>query len=156
MSLIVGACAAGTNPEVEEALAEEAARAAITARSTAFADAFRTGDVATLMATVTDDIILGGSWGRNTGRVGAEEFWGGFFGAGRVTSLDLRLDPLLIDDDMAIETGEYDETIVMGDDPPMNVTGNYVMVWSRGADGEWRIQRFIAADMMMAEQDGAT
>ena len=151
LSLIVGACAAGTNPEVEEALAEEAARAAITARSTAFADAFRSADVPTLMATSTDDIIFAGSWGRSDGRAEAEEFWQDFFGTSRVVSLELTIDPLLISGDMAIETGDYAETIVMGDDPPLDISGTYIMVWRRGADDEWRIQRFITSDLMTAE-----
>jgi ketosteroid isomerase-like protein len=151
LSLIGGACAAEMNPEVAQAAADEAARAQITARSAAFADAFRSGDVATLVATSTDDIIVAGSWGRDVGLAEAEEFWRGFFDTSRVVSLELTIDPLLISGDMAIETGDYAETIVMGDDPPLDITGTYIMVWRRGAGDEWRIQRFIAADLMTAE-----
>lgn len=152
ISILTAACAAGTNPDVAASEAEEAARAAITTETQAFAQAFRDGDVAALMSRMTDDAVVTTVQGDLRGRSAVEAFYRDFFATGSVTSLQVTSEPLQIDGDLAIEAGNYEETIVMAGAEPMDVSGSYLMVWQRQPDGAWRIQRFIGVDRMGAEQ----
>ena len=150
--ILTAACAAGTNPDVAAREAEEAARAAITVETQAFAQAFRDGDVPALMSRMTDDAVVTTVQGDLRGRTAVEAFYSDFFSTGgSVASLQVTSEPLQIDGDLAIEAGTYEETIVMAGAEPMDVSGSYLMVWKRQPDGAWRIQRFIGVDRMPAE-----
>lgn len=151
ISILAAACAAGTNPDVAASEAEEAARAAITAETQAFAQAFRDGDVETLLAKMTDDAVVTTVQGDLRGRAAVEKFYRDFFATGSVTSLQLTTEPLQIDGGLAIEAGGYEETIVISGAAPMDVSGSYLMVWERQPDDAWRIRRFIGVDRVAAE-----
>ena len=151
ISILTVACAAGTNPDVAASEAEEAARAAITAESQAFAQAFRDGDVTTLVSKMTEDVVVTSVQGNLRGRAAVETFYRDFFATGSVTSLELTTEPLRIDGGIAIEAGEYEETLLISGADPMDVSGSYLMVWERQPDDAWRIRRFIGVDRVAAE-----
>lgn len=145
LSILTVACAAGTNPDVAAREAEEAARAAITAETQAFAQAFRDGDVETILSKMTDDAVITTVQGDVRGRAALQKFYTDFYAAGSVTSLRVTPEPLQIDGDLAIEAGGYEETIVMSGQT-IDVSGSYLMVWQRQPDGAWRISRFLGVD----------
>lgn len=145
ISILTVACAAGTNPDVAASEAEEAARAAITAESQAFAQAFRDGDVEAILSKMTADAVITTVQGDVRGRAALDEFYRAFYAAGSVASLQLTTEPLQIDGGLAVEAGGYEETIVLSGQP-MDVSGSYVIVWQRQPDGAWRISRFLGVD----------
>ena len=151
VSILTLACGAGPNPDVATSDADEAARAAITAASQAFAQAFRDGDVTALMSRMTDDAVVSLPQGDLRGRSGVEAFYRDFFSTGSVTSLRVTPEPLQIDGSLAVETGTYEETIAIAGAEPTDVSGSYLMVWQRQPDGAWRIQRFMGVDRVTAE-----
>ena len=64
---------------------------------------------------------------------------------GRVLALDIRPDEMFVHGDAAYEIGEYDETVQMAGEEPMTLRNFYALRWERGADGVWRIDRFLGA-----------
>lgn len=61
-----------------------------------------------------------------------------------MTSVEFQTADLFVDGGAAYELGRYEETGRFGGEPPETFRGNYFRRWERGADGSWRIDRFVA------------
>ena len=122
-----------------------AVRIAIDAGNERFLTGFRTADVPLIMENYHADAILlppGTEMVRGTQAI--SDFFAGMLGTMTISEPSLTTTDLVIVGQTAYETGTYSMTMQIGTAaPPMADRGKYLVVWSRGADGNWRITREI-------------
>jgi uncharacterized protein (TIGR02246 family) len=77
-----------------------------------------------------------------SGRMAIEEFWRTAADALGLTDLTLKTVDLEVAGDTAYEIGEADMKLSSG-----QVKAKYLVVWTRGRDGQWRLHRDIWNNM---------
>jgi ketosteroid isomerase-like protein/catechol 2,3-dioxygenase-like lactoylglutathione lyase family enzyme len=114
-------------------------RAAIAAASRAFSDATVHNDSAALMRVYTQDAWLLPPNRTVRGREDIARYfrWGEGF---RQLAHAMTSEDLVVDGDLAIDAGTWSSTNQNGDAPPTTLSGRYLVVWERGADGAWRMR----------------
>jgi uncharacterized protein (TIGR02246 family) len=124
----------------------EEAKAGIAQANAKWEAAAKAGDAAAVAALYTSDaIILPPNHPLVTGRVGAEQLFGGMFKSG-VKSIGLHTDNVERAGDYAIETGTATVTAQPEGKEPQTSNGKYVVVWKRQSDGSWQLHRDIWND----------
>lgn len=119
------------------------ARAAIEAANTKFSEAFARGDAEALAALYTPDAIVfppDSEMIRGNGAIG--EFWKAQRDGG-VTSAALTTTDVGRSGDVAYEAGNVSLTIQSAGAEPTTAMAKYVVVWTRQADGSWKLHRDI-------------
>lgn len=115
----------------------------IAASTAQFEAAYNAGDAAGVAALYTEDgAVLPPDAPRIDGREGIQAMWQGFIDAG-VTALDLATVELSAAGDAASEVGTYALQVPDGKGGKTTLTGKYIVLWQRGADGVWRLRRDI-------------
>ena len=117
------------------------AAAGIARAASAFSRALEAGDAATMAAQYTDDAtVIPPNGALVTGREAIQEFWTPRTPDFRTIRHGLATDRLEVAGDVAIEVGTWSQEGGMKDAEPASSSGRYLVVWRRGADGEWRMQ----------------
>jgi ketosteroid isomerase-like protein len=75
-----------------------------------------------------------------SGRAAIEAYQAKRLQARRYVDAVITTAELGVSGDLAWETGTNRVTIQQGESAPLTVTGRYLAVWKRGADGRWRIR----------------
>ena len=98
-----------------------------------FASAFNAGDVNATAAFYTDDaVVLAPNAPAAKGAAAIRQTYGAFFGMH--PTLSFGPDSITQSGDMATEIGHYTMTMGAGRDQ-----GNYVAVWRRQSNGDWKM-----------------
>ena len=114
-------------------------RQAIEANNSKFVAAFNAGDAAGVAGRYTENaILLPPDTTRIEGRAAIQEAWQGWIDAG-LTNLKLDSADVEGQGDLAWEIGNYAVDVPGEGDAIVTATGNYLVVWQRGADGAWRL-----------------
>ncbi len=109
-----------------------------------WAAAMKTGDAATIAAPYSDDavfVLIDGTCIQGRAKI-QEMYRAGFERAGLATSTRIESKKLVIDGDLAYESG-YGEVGTTKTGKLSTRGGRYLTVWQRQADGEWKIIRNI-------------
>jgi uncharacterized protein (TIGR02246 family) len=77
------------------------------------------------------------------GRPVIQSWLEGWLGAVQIDRFDVTTRDVRVAGETAIEVGAYEMTWAMPGEDAMVDSGKYVMVWSRGEEGQWRILRDI-------------
>jgi ketosteroid isomerase-like protein len=116
------------------------ARDQITAAQRAWSDAFVRNDTAALMALYTEDAVLLPPGAEFRGRDGVREWLRaqapGFVPLTHSTTPK----ELSIYDSIAVEHGRWQNSFRVGNGPDVNASDEYIVIWKRGVDGQWRFQ----------------
>lgn len=116
----------------------ENVRDAINSAVQSFGDAFRRGDAAAVAALYAEDATLLPPGSPVTkGRDAIREFWQGAMSVG-VREAKLETVEVESRDDLAYEVGRFEMAMQPPGGERAEVTGKYVVVWKREADG-WRM-----------------
>lgn len=117
-------------------------RTAISAANAEFAQALLRGDAKGMAAVFAEDgeIIPTQQRGLVTGRAAIEAYQARRLEARRYLDVEITTVQLGVSGDVAWETGTSRATIQQGQGAPIAVTGRYLAVWKRAADGAWRIR----------------
>lgn len=119
------------------------AREDIEAALATFATAFNNGDGAGVAVLYTDDAaLLPPGEARVDGRAAIQAYWQGAIDAG-LTDIALQAVEVEEDGDMAYEVGGFSLAAPGENGAKVTVTGKYIIVWKKGADGAWRLHRDI-------------
>ncbi len=140
LSLVACAHApASSKPEADPAAP---VRAAIAAANAEFAQALLRGDAKAMAATFTEDgeIVPTNERGFVEGREAIEAYQAKRLEGRRYLEVEITTVHLGTSGDLAWETGVTRATIQQAQGAPVAVTGRYLAVWKRGADGTWRIR----------------
>lgn len=154
VAVLLTGCGAASNPDSRTANNPEAARAAVVAASEAYVSGWLKGDADGLAGQLASDVVISEVKQPDIrGLDAARKAFRDILSTNKVTRLDVRREPVVANGDLALDAGEYDETVaVQGQAAPLNVAGRYMIVWQRQADGAWRILRFMAVDRPSATQ----
>lgn len=118
-----------------------AAAAAIGEAARAFSRALERGDAATMADQYTDDATLLPPNGRPvTGADAIEAFWTPRNPEFRTERHELVTERLEVSCDVAIDLGRWRQVARVGEAPPTDTWGRYLVVWRRTAPGEWRME----------------
>jgi uncharacterized protein (TIGR02246 family) len=132
---VAWACAPKPSPEPDP-------RPDIDAAQAAFWAAHEEGDAEALAALVTDQAVL---WGPGmdevSGREGLRAAAEGMFSAMSISDFEIQSRELTVHGDIAYELATYSETVTYQGAEPSAVTGRYLIVWRKEADGAWRVHR---------------
>jgi uncharacterized protein (TIGR02246 family) len=133
------ACAHGAGARVGR---EAEVRAAIAAANAEFARALVAGDARAMAAVFEADgeLVPPGRQGFVTGRDAIEAYEASLLAGRRYLDAALATVRLGVSGDLAWELGTSRVTIQQGELAPIELTGRYLAVWRRGADGRWRIR----------------
>ena len=117
-------------------------RTAIGAANAEFAKALVRGDAKGMAAVFAEngEIIPTQQRGLVTGRTAIEAYQARRLEARRYLDVEITTTQLEVAGDVAWETGTSRATIQQGQGAPIAVTGRYLAVWKREADGAWRIR----------------
>ena len=118
--------------------------AAVRKANSEWAAAMKTGDAAVIAAPYADDSVFVGVDGSCIrGRAEVEKMYRDRFQrAGLATSTKIDSKKLVVDGDLAYETGSA-EIGVLKDGKPVVRGGRYLTVWQRQPDGDWKIWRNV-------------
>jgi uncharacterized protein (TIGR02246 family) len=138
-SIVASACAHGAGAR---GAAEAEARAAIADGNAEFARALVAGDARAMAAVFAEDgeVIPSLQRGFVSGRAEIEAYNARRLGARRYLDVVLTTVHLGVSGDVAWETGTSRVTLQQGEGAPVTLTGRYLAVWKREADGRWRIR----------------
>lgn len=103
-------------------------------------------DAATVASYYTEDAVLAGSnapvaKGRDAiqkGLAPAFAMW---------TNLKINSEDVKIAGDWAVDMGTYSEHVTPPKGKPMDVSGNYIVILKKQADGSWKLAREVDADL---------
>lgn len=141
-AFLVEAC---SPPETDSAGADaNAVQQELLERIEEYEQALLAGDPAAVRGFWTDDarVFLPGLSLEGGGLAAfVDEFYAG---GGRVLSVDFQPREVFAHGEAAYELGQLEETARFGGQEPQTVRENYFLRWRRDADGEWRIDRFLA------------
>lgn len=137
-AFLVFAATAATRPE------DPKLRQALEKANSEFEAATKTGDVTTIGAPYTDRAVFVGPDGACTqGRTEIEKMYrAGFERAGLASSTKINSKKLVVDGDLAYESG-YGEVGRVKDGKVSVNGGRFLTVWQRQANGEWKILRNV-------------
>jgi uncharacterized protein (TIGR02246 family) len=125
------------------AQAQDAVRVAIEKQAADFAAAFNRGDAKAVAAMYTEDAIaLPPDADLVRGRAAIEKLWTEAMASGMKTLAFTVLD-VQSSGNLAVETGRAMIGLQPPGQPMTTQAGKYVVVWQRGADGQWRLLRDI-------------
>ena len=130
----------------------ESDRAAVERATLAYRDAWLANDAARVMATITSDaVIYPSTLPPVAGADRIRQFWFSPSGPStRVTAMQLSIDEVTIDGDMAVVAGRGSLTFVIAangvDGAPRSQRSWHVNVLRRQPDGGWRIWRRMWGD----------
>lgn len=127
------------------------------AATKAFHQALRHDDADALFMHVADDVVLmppGESAVR--GKSAMREWYAGFLAAYRTSSLTLTNPEVFVTGEWAVELGTYEWGLTpTGGGDTVSDHGNYMQLWKRQSDGEWRFAREIWNSSTSAVPDGS-
>ena len=107
--------------------------------SALFEEAFNAGSAAGVAALYTADaVVLPDGMARVDGREAVQGMWQGFVDAG-IGDIDLMTVAIEDHGATATELGRYSLTAPDGKGGRVTAMGNYIVYWSRGEDGVWRL-----------------
>ena len=121
------------------AAAAEDVRRQIEQVNARFEQAFRAGDAATIASLYTEDAkMLPPDATEVVGREAIQALWQGAIGDG-VKDLTLGAIDVEACGDLAYEVGSFSIQVPAENNTMRTAGGNYLVIWQRGADGEWRL-----------------
>ena len=119
------------------------AKESIESASAAFCESFNRGDAAGVAALYTSDAqIMPPGASRIDGRQAIQDFWQGFVDA-NVGDLTLRSDEVEDFGNQAADIGTVSASAPGEGDARVQLTGKYIVMWMKGANGAWHIHRDI-------------
>jgi uncharacterized protein (TIGR02246 family) len=144
-SILAGGCAHANGAHASgarEGSDEASTRAAITLANAEFARALERGDAQAMAALFTEDaeVIPAMQRGVISGRAAIESYNASRMGARRYVEVAITTAHVGVSGDLAWETGTSRVAIQHGESAPVTLTGRYLAVWKREADGRWRIR----------------
>jgi uncharacterized protein (TIGR02246 family) len=146
VSVVASACAHSPGAR---GTSDSDVRAAIAEVNAEFARALVAGDARAMAAVFAEDgeIIPATQRGFVSGRTEIESYNARRLTAGRYLDVVITTVQLGVSGDLAWETGTSRVTMQHGKSAPVTLTGRYLAVWRREADGRWRIR----ADLPIAD-----
>ena len=121
--------------------AAEDVRAALEKSSQAWMAAFNAGDAAGIAALYTEDaMLLPPDATQIKGRQAVQDTFQGWIDAG-FKDIVFETVEVEVSGDMAYEVGLYSVKAPAENDQMITATGNFLVVWKKGADGVWRLHR---------------
>jgi len=106
-----------------------------------YIDAVVKGDVAALNGFYTDDaVVLAPNVKASHGRAELDATNAAMLAAMKFTGLKLHTDDLQVFGDIGVETGTYEQTL-QPKGKTLHDNGNYLAVWKKQSDGNWKIYR---------------
>jgi uncharacterized protein (TIGR02246 family) len=137
--LLTAACAHGSRRA--PATAAEV-RGAIAAANARFSEALRLGDAKAIANLFDEDgeAIPAARQGFVSGRAALEAYYASRILGARFLQVDLTTLEVEVDGELAWETGTNAILLQPAEGPPVSRSGRYLVVWKRGADGQWRIR----------------
>ena len=101
--------------------------------------AFKAGDAPTIASHYSDTAkMLPPDATEIAGREAIQDFWQAWLDDG-LKDLSLEASEVEASGDLAYEIGSFSLQAPAENDTMMTATGNYLVVWERGADGNWRL-----------------
>jgi uncharacterized protein (TIGR02246 family) len=117
----------------------EDVRQAVEQANARFVQAFDAGNAAAVAALYTEDArLLPPDATDIGGRAAIQKFWQGFIDDG-LKDLTLQTTDVETSGDLAYEIGNFSVQEPADDSGMTTITGNYLVVWKRGTDGQWRL-----------------
>lgn len=112
-----------------------------------FMNAFAAGDADAVVSLYTDDAqFIAPGMAPLEGHGAIHQFLSGAIGSG-VDRLELETSEIEVVGDTAYEVGTYE----MSAGEQTADRGNYMVIWRRGADGEWRLHRDMINSTMPSD-----
>lgn len=140
LALVIQLWLAGVSPPVQD---QDAIRVAIEKRAAEFSAAFNRGDVKAVAVMYTEDAIaLPPDADIVRGRAAIEMLWTDAMASG-IKSITFTVLAVQSGGNLAVETGRATLGVQPAGQPVTTQAGKYVVVWQRGADGQWRLLRDI-------------
>lgn len=138
LAVAVGACAAPPPPDTSAA-----DTAAINALRDAWMTAYNAADADGVANLYTEDAIdMPSQQPTVTGRAAIRDYIAAQLGMGAAVAT-VTSDELQLMGDWAYDRGSYSTTITPAAGDPMTVTGRYIVILQRQADGSWKLARGI-------------
>jgi uncharacterized protein (TIGR02246 family) len=121
----------------------EQAKAAVQQASDQFWATRLRGDAPSFAAQFTDaGMFMVPGLADATGRAAIQELAQLRFAGGKISDFKIDRREIEVSGDSAHEVAWYSETL-RGQDQAMRMMGRYLLVWNRGADGVWRVHRYL-------------
>jgi uncharacterized protein (TIGR02246 family) len=122
------------------AAAAEDVRQAIEQVNARFVEAFKAGDAATIASLYTETAkMLPPDATEIAGREAIQAEWQSWIDGG-FKDLTLEAQEVEASGDLAYEIGSFSLQVPAENNDMVTASGNYVVVWKRGAEGSWRLQ----------------
>jgi len=153
-ALVMAACAreAPAPPAAPPPPDPAAVRSAIEAANGKFVEAMNKGDTATaFMNYASDAVIMMSNEKPWRGRELMSKGFGGMMSMFAIKDMSFHTDDVMVDGDLAVETGEYKMTLVPKGGKEMKDEGKYITVWKKQSDGSWKIVRDISNSSLPAK-----
>jgi uncharacterized protein (TIGR02246 family) len=146
VAVLLAACAAEAPPPAAPPPADPAAvRSAIESANTKAAAALMAGDTTTAWSHYTDDaVIMMANEKPWRGRAEWSQGFGGLMSVMTLKNVSFRTTDVVVEGDLAVETGEYTMTLQPKGGKDIPDEGKYMTVWKKQADGSWKIIRDIS------------
>ena len=118
-------------------------RESIEAIGKTMCERFNAGDAPGVAALYASDAaLMPPGVARIDGRDGIQQYWQGMLDAG-VGDLSLKILEVEEAGDSAVDVGVISATAPGDGDDRVALTGKYIVLWRRDADGNWRLNRDI-------------
>jgi uncharacterized protein (TIGR02246 family) len=134
-----------TSAQTPAASADTAAdRQRIQAAANRIWSAVSKNDAASALAEYAEDaIVLAPGAAMLEGKPAIAKLIGDTFQAFSFRDVAGRTVDIQVSGNLAVETGTYAWTLVPRSGSPISDKGKYIHVWARGADGAWKVNRYI-------------